>query len=78
MVLPILGQQWENIAQYSWGSETLAWLYRQLCDACRRVASDSNLGAYAYLLQIWIRERFPVGRPYRGELEVRTMTLSKV
>ena len=28
MVLPILGQQWENIAQYSWGSATLAWLYR--------------------------------------------------
>ena len=78
MVLPILGQQWENIAQYSWGSATLAWLYRQLCDACRRVASDSNLGRRAYLLQIWIWERFPVGRPYRGELEVRMMTLSKV
>ena len=54
MVLPILGQQWENIAQYSWGSATLAWLYRQLCDACRQVASDSNLGGCAYLLQIWI------------------------
>jgi len=48
------------------------------CDACLWVASDSNLGGGAYLLQIWIWERFPVGRPYRGELEVRTMTLSKV
>ena len=70
MILPILGQQWENIAQYSWGSATLAWMYRQLCDACRRIANDSNLGGCAYLLQIWIWERFPVGRPYRGELEV--------
>jgi len=69
MILPILGQQWENIAQYSWGSATLAWMYRQLCDACRRIANDSNLGGCAYLLQIWIWERFPVGRPYRGELE---------
>ena len=77
-VLPILGQQWENIALYSWGSATLAWLYRQLCDACRRVARDSNLGGCAYLLQIWIWEKFPVGRPYRGELEVRTTMLSKV
>ena len=70
MILPILEQQWKNIAQYSWGSAALAWLYRQLCDACRRVANDSNLGGCAYLLQIWIWERLPVGRPYRGELEV--------
>jgi hypothetical protein len=26
MVLPILGQVWDNIGQYSWGSATLAWL----------------------------------------------------
>ena len=70
MVLPILGQQWENIAQYSWGSAALGWLYRQLYDACRRAGNDSNLGGCAYLLQIWIWERFPVGQPYRGELEV--------
>ena len=38
MVLPILGQQWENIAQYNWGSAALAWIYQQLCDACRRAA----------------------------------------
>ena len=75
MVLPILGQQWENIAQYSWSSATLAWMYRQLCDACRSVGNDSNLGGCAYLLQIWIWERFPVGRPYRGELEVCFMLL---
>uniref|UniRef100_K3YCS2 SWIM-type domain-containing protein n=1 Tax=Setaria italica TaxID=4555 RepID=K3YCS2_SETIT len=44
MVLPILGQVWENIAVYSWGSAALAWLYRQLCEACRRTARDSNVG----------------------------------
>ena len=42
MVLPIFGQQWENIAQYSWGSATLAWLYRQLCDACRRLQATQT------------------------------------
>ena len=48
----------------------------QLYDACRRVGNDSNLGGCAYLLQIWIWERFPVGRLYRGELEVCVMFLS--
>jgi hypothetical protein len=49
MILPIIGQQWENIAQYNWGSAKLAWLYRQLCDACQWVASNSNLGGRAYI-----------------------------
>ena len=48
----------------------------QLYDACRRVGTDSNLGGCAYLLQIWIWERFPMGQPYRGELEVCLMYLS--
>ncbi|CAO2198854.1 unnamed protein product [Urochloa humidicola] len=69
-VLPILSQQWENIGGYSWGSATLSWLYRQLCEGCKRKGADSNLGGCAYLLQIWIWMRFAVGRPYRGELEV--------
>ncbi|RLN40893.1 hypothetical protein C2845_PM01G43440 [Panicum miliaceum] len=34
-----------------------------------RVGGDANLGGCAYLLQIWIWERFPVGRPYRGPIE---------
>ncbi|RLN42961.1 hypothetical protein C2845_PM01G46500 [Panicum miliaceum] len=69
MTLPIIGQQWEMIGTYSWGSVALGWMYRQLCDACRHVGSDANLGGCAYLLQIWIWERFPVGRPYRGPIE---------
>lgn len=70
MVLPILGQVWENIATYSWGSAALAWLYRQLCEACRRTARDSNVGGCTYMLQIWIWERMPVGRPSRLRVDV--------
>ncbi|TVU13990.1 hypothetical protein EJB05_37431, partial [Eragrostis curvula] len=58
--------QWENIATYSWGSATLAWLYRSLCEACTRTGASPTLGGCAYLLQIWMWERFPVGRPDRG------------
>jgi hypothetical protein len=29
---------WNEVGTYSWGSAVLAYLYRQLCDACRRRA----------------------------------------
>ncbi|XP_062187888.1 serine/threonine-protein phosphatase 7 long form homolog [Phragmites australis] len=60
MYLPILGEQWENVGLYSWGSATLAWLYRQLCDACRHSGDHANLGGCAYLLQVWMWERLSV------------------
>uniref|UniRef100_K3YD48 Aminotransferase-like plant mobile domain-containing protein n=1 Tax=Setaria italica TaxID=4555 RepID=K3YD48_SETIT len=69
MILPILGQHWDNITLYSWGSAVLAWLYRQLCEACRRTARDSNVGGCTYMLQIWIWERMPVGRPSRLRID---------
>jgi hypothetical protein len=56
-------QPLENIASYSWGTAVLAWTYRQLCQAYRRQSSNGNLGGCSYLLQVWIWERFPVGRP---------------
>jgi hypothetical protein len=65
MFLNILSQPWETIATYSWGSAVLAWLYRQLCVACRRTAPNANLGGCCYLLQVWCWERFPIGRPQR-------------
>jgi hypothetical protein len=46
MVLPQLREPWEDIAQYSCGSTTLAWLYRQLCEGCRRALPNSNLGEH--------------------------------
>jgi hypothetical protein len=75
MVLSLLGQDCDNIRVYSWGSAVLAWLYRQLCDACKRSGQDANLGGCAYLLQIWIWERLLVGRPHRGPVEVHTNVL---
>ena len=54
MVLPQLREPWENIAAYNWGSATHAWLYRQLCEACRRDYRTSNIGGCMYLLQLWI------------------------
>jgi hypothetical protein len=65
MCLPQLREEWENIALYSWGSATLAWLYHQLCEACRRASPTSNLGGCTYLLQIWIWERIPIGRTHK-------------
>jgi hypothetical protein len=37
---------------YSWGSAVLAYLYHQLCDACRCRGKTSGLGGYAYLLHV--------------------------
>lgn len=70
MTLPILSQSWEQIGNYSWGSATLAWLYRQMCEACRRSEKSSNLGGCSYLLQIWIWERIPIGKPLRKSVKV--------
>jgi hypothetical protein len=70
-----LREPWENIGQYSWGSATLAWLYWQLCEGCRRVNPNSNIGGCMYLLQIWIWERIPIGRVHRGIVVVSTFHL---
>jgi len=75
MVLPILRLEWDVIATFSWGSAVLAWLYRALCDGCRRTGANANLGGCAYLLQVWMWERFPVGRPYRSVPAVSTTLL---
>lgn len=72
MWLDILGQDWEAIGTYSWGSGVLAWLYRQMCDACRRSSDNTNLGGCAYLLQVWMWEHLPVGRPSRRPPGVRS------
>jgi hypothetical protein len=54
---------WHQAGNYSWGSAVLAFLYRQLCEACRRTSSSPNLGGCVYLLQLWMWSRIPVGRP---------------
>jgi hypothetical protein len=71
LVLPILSQDWEDIAGYSWASATLAHLYRQLCEGCRRTEASSNVAGCMYLLMVWSWERLPIGRAARGEVPVQ-------
>ncbi|KAM0884234.1 hypothetical protein ACQ4PT_031097 [Festuca glaucescens] len=44
--LTILEHKW------SWGSAALAYLYRQLDDACRRIGNDSGIGGALLLLSV--------------------------
>lgn len=50
-------------AKYSWGSGALAYLYRQLDEACRRKKGSSGMGGFVWCLQVWMWERMPAGRP---------------
>ncbi|KAE8804874.1 mutator protein [Hordeum vulgare] len=49
--------------KFSWGSAALAYLYRQLDNACRRTTKDGGVGGCMLLLSVWSWERLPVGRP---------------
>ncbi|KAE8793824.1 mutator protein [Hordeum vulgare] len=49
--------------KFSWGSAALAYLYRQLDDACRTTTKDGGVGGCMLLLSVWSWERLPVGRP---------------
>ena len=46
-----------NARRYSWGSVTLAWLYRQLCGALKKDAMQ--IGGALLLVQLWAYSRFP-------------------
>jgi hypothetical protein len=43
---------WDEAGSFSWGSVVLAYLYRQLYEACWRKARSSNLGGCMYLLNV--------------------------
>ncbi|KAE8783703.1 mutator protein [Hordeum vulgare] len=45
------------------GSAALAYLYRQLDDACRRTTKDDGVGGCMLLLSVWSWEHLPVGGP---------------
>ncbi|XP_048550016.1 protein MAIN-LIKE 2-like, partial [Triticum urartu] len=47
--------------KWSWGSATLAYLYRQLDDACCRITGSAGIGGNMLLLSVWSWERLPVG-----------------
>jgi hypothetical protein len=54
---------WDQAGHYSWGSAVLAFLYRLLCEACRRTSQSTSLGEWVYLLQLWMWSRLLVARP---------------
>ena len=62
MFLPLL-RDWDDAGRYSWGSAGLAYLYRQLDEACQRSENTSNMGGCVLAFQVWAWERIPVGRP---------------
>ena len=51
MYIPCLSG-WDDAGTYSWGSGVLAFLYRQLCEACRRVKRGSTQSGCLVLLQV--------------------------
>ncbi|KAE8792179.1 hypothetical protein D1007_33337 [Hordeum vulgare] len=57
-----LGPLRDSDVKWSWGSATLAFLYRQLDGACMRIKPTSTLGGFVWALQVWMWERMPVGR----------------
>ncbi|KAK1631450.1 hypothetical protein QYE76_005765 [Lolium multiflorum] len=48
--------------RWSWGTAALAYLYRQLDEACRRTGSG-GIGGCLLLLSVWSWDRLSVGRP---------------
>ncbi|KAK1561609.1 hypothetical protein QYE76_027277 [Lolium multiflorum] len=58
--LTVLERRW------SWGTAALAYLYRQLDEACRRTGSrtgSGGIGGCLLLLSVWSWDRLSVGRP---------------
>jgi len=60
MYLPLL-EDLDMVDDYSWGSATLACLYRNLCKAC--TGNASQIAGCLILLQLWSWERIGMGRP---------------
>jgi len=44
----------DDIHTYSWGSAALAWLYREMCGACAKEATQ--IGGAVILIQLWAYE----------------------
>ncbi|XP_057971910.1 uncharacterized protein LOC131160335 isoform X2 [Malania oleifera] len=65
MFLPLLSDL-DDAGNYSWGSATLAWLYRELCRAT--VPSTREIAGPLILLQLWAWDRCPHIAPQRRGL----------
>jgi hypothetical protein len=51
MYIPALAHRHE-VGSYSWGSVVLAYMYHQLCVACRRQGKTSGFRGCIYLLHV--------------------------
>ncbi|XP_031266286.1 serine/threonine-protein phosphatase 7 long form homolog isoform X2 [Pistacia vera] len=60
--LPLL-RDFKYVGKFSWGSAILAYLYRELCRASKKGASE--VSGPLMLLQLWAWERLHIGRPER-------------
>ena len=50
----VLLEDLDDIHTYSWGSAALAWLYREMCGACAKEATQ--IGGAVILIQLWAYE----------------------
>ena len=67
-ILPYLANLAET-TQYSWGSACLAYLYRELCLACR-YPLVAQISGPLFLLQVWAWDRFPFLAPIIPDINV--------
>ncbi|XP_021754350.1 protein MAIN-LIKE 1-like [Chenopodium quinoa] len=58
----------DRVGQFSWGSATLAYMYRQLGFSSR--ADAAGITGCMTLLQTWIYEYFPAFRPHRDPVPI--------
>jgi hypothetical protein len=64
----------EQMPQISWGSTVLAATYKGLCSPVSRpVSKEGILPGCPLLLQMWIHERFDIGRPRANLLEYQPL-----
>ncbi|XP_057516734.1 serine/threonine-protein phosphatase 7 long form homolog [Amaranthus tricolor] len=63
LYLTLLDDPWERIAEYSWGSAALGYLYRRLCGAAHKNVKE--IAGPLVILQLWAWEHILIGQPYR-------------
>ena len=60
----IADAQLDEVPQFSWASAVLAAMYKGLCTGVTKVSAEEPIFVSCpLLLQLWLYERFPVGRP---------------
>jgi Plant mobile domain len=60
LYLPLIADL-DRVRSYSWASGVLAFLYKELCRACKR--NSKQMAGPVFLLQMWVWERLHIGSP---------------